>query len=434
MRRARPSRFGSSVSARDVADVLSGGGAPPAPRYRFVVEGALLWVQVAMGLSFIAVAPLFPLIIDDYGIDNATASLLIGGTALAFALSTIPGGLIAARFGWWRATFFGGLLMSAMVLAPLASNFTILLALRLAFAAGGATVMGALPSAVMSWFPLRELPIVNGTNIVGQSIGVTISVFSVAAIAAIFGWRESLMLFGLVSLAGVGVFALLARVPEQPVGAPISPTFSMSLLLSVLRDPTTLLLGFGIAGGVAAFIGLNSWLPTYYQQEWGWSLERAGQVVAIPSFFGIVGALVGSALPVRIGLRRPLIIVAGVVMPIAVFGSFISESPLVLFPSLALLGFVSWIHFPSVMTMPMEFPGATLERATLSFATMMTIGNVSGFFSPLMVGLLRDQTGSFGLGFTICVAFPLSLIIAGLLVPETGPRGRARTTSAADAS
>ena len=118
----------------------------PAPRYRFVVEGALLWIQIAMGLSFIAVAPLFPLIIDDYGIDNATASLLVGGTALAFAVSTIPGGLIAARFGWWRATFFGGLLMSAMVLSPLASSFTILLGLRLLFAAGGATVMGALPS------------------------------------------------------------------------------------------------------------------------------------------------------------------------------------------------------------------------------------------------------------------------------------------------
>ncbi|MXZ63784.1 MAG: MFS transporter [Chloroflexi bacterium] len=93
---------------------------------------------------------------------------------------------------------------------------------------------------------------------------------------------------------------------------------------------------------------------------------------------------------------------------------------------------MSWIHFPSVITMPMEFPGATLERATLSVATLLTIGNVSGFFSPLMVGLLRDQTGSFGLGFTICVFFPLTLVVAGLLVPETGPRGRPRRAQAAE--
>ena len=67
-------------------------GGPPPRRYRFVVEGTLLWVQIAMGLSFIAVAPLFPLIIDEYGVDRATASLLIGGTALAFAISTIRAG------------------------------------------------------------------------------------------------------------------------------------------------------------------------------------------------------------------------------------------------------------------------------------------------------------------------------------------------------
>ena len=103
----------------------------PAQRYRIAVEGSLLWLQVAMGLSFIAVAPLFPLIIDDYGIDNAATSLLIGLGELVFAIATIPGGVLAARFGWRRATIFGGALMSMMVLAPLADSFAVLLLLRL---------------------------------------------------------------------------------------------------------------------------------------------------------------------------------------------------------------------------------------------------------------------------------------------------------------
>ena len=409
-----------------------GADAPTPRRYRFVVEGALLWLQVAMGLTFLAVAPLFPLIIDDYGIDNATASLLIGGTALAFCLSTIPGGLVAARFGWWNATVAGGLLMSLMVFAPLASTFAVLLALRILFAIGGATVMGALPSAVMSWFPLRELPVVNGTNIVGQSVGVTISIFSVAFIAGLVGWRESLMVFGLVSLVGVGVFVLLARKPEEPMGEPVR-AFSVTMLWSVLRDGPTLLLGVGVAGAIAAVLGLNSWLPTYYQQEFGFSLERAGQMVAIPSFFGIVGSLIGSALPVRLGLRRPIIIAAGLLLPFAVVGSFITDAPIVLLPSLALLGTVSWIHFPSIITMPMEFRGVTLERATLSVATMLTVGNVTGFLAPLMIGFLRDQTGGFTLGFAICVVCPLTLTAAGLLLPETGPRGRREPAPAAEA-
>ena len=415
--------------------MLSATNAAPPRRYRFVVEGSLLWIQVAMGLNFMAVAPLFPVIIDELGVDNATVSLLIGGTALTFAASTVPGGLIAARFGWRRATFFGGLVMCSAVLAPFAATFTMLLALRVAFAAGAATVMGGLPPAVMSWFPTRELPLINGTNIVGQSTGVTVSVFSVAAIAGIVGWRESLMVFGLIALAGVGVFALLAREPERPVGtAPPNPSVSMGLLVTVFRDPRTLLLSFGVAGGFGAFLGLSSWLPTYYQQEWGWTLERAGQVVAIPSFFGIVGSLTGSVLSMSLGRRKPFIIAAGLLMPIAVFGSFASESPLTLYPSLALLGFGSWLHLPSVLTMPMEFRGVTLERATLSVAMLLTLGNITGFLSPLMIGYLRDQTGSFELGLTICAALPLTLIIAGLLVPETGPRGQQQAGADARAS
>ena len=210
-----------------------------------------------------------------------------------------------------------------------------------------------------------------------------------------------------------------------PVGAaPPNPGLSMGLLVTIFRDRRTLLLSFGVAGGFGAFLGLSSWLPTYYQQEWGWTLERAGQVVAIPSFFGIVGSLTGSVLSMRLGRRKPFIIVAGLLMPIAVFGSFASESPLTLYPSLALLGFGSWLHLPSVLTMPMEFRGVTLERATLSVAMLLTLGNITGFLSPLMIGYLRDQTGSFELGLTICAALPLTLIIAGLLLPETGPRGQ----------
>jgi cyanate permease len=395
-----------------------------AQRYRFAVEGSLLWLQLAMGLSFIAVAPLFPLIIDDYGIDNATTSLLIGAGSLAVAIATVPGGVLAARYGWRRATILGGALMSLMVLAPLAESFAMLLVLRLAFAVGAAIAIGSLPAAVMSWFPSRELPLVNGVNIVGQSIGITFSVFTAAFIADLVGWRETLMLFGLVTLSGTGLFALFARDTARAPGALPQPPFSAAELRAVMRERSTLLLGLGVGGGVAAFIGLNSWLPTYYQEEFGFSLAKAGAVTAIPSFFGIVGSLLGSALPMSLGRRRPLIMVSGAVMPFVAIGSFISDAPLVLFPSLALFGISTWLYFPSALTMPMELRGMTPERATVAVATMLTVGNVSGFFAPLLVGFLRDQTGSFEVGLTICALLPASLLVAGYLLPETGPRGQ----------
>ena len=396
----------------------------PAQRYRIAVESSLLWLQVAMGLSFIAVAPLFPLIIDDYGIDNATTSLLIGVGELVFAIATIPGGVLAARFGWRRATISGGALMSMMVLAPLADSFAVLLLLRLLFAVGAAIAIGSLPAAVMSWFPARELQLINGINIVGQSIGVTVSVFTAAFIADLIGWREALMAFGLVTLSGTVLFALFARDAAPAPGAPAPPPFSPAELRAVMRERSTLLLGLGVGGGFATFIGLNAWLPTYYQEEFGFSLAKAGAVAAIPSFFGIVGSLLGTALPMSLGRRRPLIMLSGAVMPFVAIGSFISDAPLVLFPSLALFGISTWLYFPSALTMPMELPGITPERATVAVATMLTVGSVSGFFAPLLVGFLRDQTGGFEAGLTICALLPVSLLVAGYLLPESGPRGQ----------
>ena len=267
-----------------------------------------------------------------------------------------------------------------------------------AFAAGAATVMGGLPPAVMSWFPTRELPLINGTNIVGQSTGVTVSVFSVAAIAGIVGWRESLMLFGLIALAGVGVFALLAREPERPVGAaPPNPGLSMGLLVTIFRDRRTLLLSFGVAGGFGAFLGLSSWLPTYYQQSGAgrWSAPdrcRDPLVLRHRRLAHRVCAVDASGSSQAVhhrcrvahadrGLRQLRLGVAADAVPQ---------------PRAARVG--SWLHLPSVLTMPMEFRGVTLERATLSVAMLLTLGNITGFLSPLMIGYLRDQTGSFELG------------------------------------
>lgn len=66
---------------------------------------------------------------------------------LVFAIATIPGEVLAARFGWRRATTFGGALMSIMVLAPLADGFAVPLLLRAVFALGTAIAIGSLPAA-----------------------------------------------------------------------------------------------------------------------------------------------------------------------------------------------------------------------------------------------------------------------------------------------
>ncbi|MEX2375659.1 MAG: MFS transporter [Dehalococcoidia bacterium] len=389
--------------------------------YRVIVGAIVFVLQLSMGLSFIAVAPLFPLITADYNISSATVSLLVAATALVVAVGMIPAGILSAKLGWQRAMLLGGGLMSLVLLTPVAPNFIALLGLRIGFAVGASIMMATTPAVLMRWFPPNELPIANGVNLVGQSLGVTTSVFLAAYLAEGMGWRSALMLFGIVPFAGTVAWALLVRDREQAAGATPPARLSIAELGAAARERTTLILGMGVAGGIGAFLGLSSWLPTYYHEEFGFSLESAGRIAAMLPLFGIVGSITGSALTVRLGRRKPLILSAGIIVPVAAVGSFISSDPVMLYTSVAVLGIGAMIWFPAALTIPLELPGVTPERATVATATILSVGNLSGFVVPLLVGALHDVTGSYLVGLVACAIVPLMLTASGLLVPETGP-------------
>lgn len=410
------------VSTRDE------GALGPAARSKWVILAALLLVQFGMGLSFLAVAPLFPLIIEDYGISRASASLLVGSTSLGVALVLVPASVLPARIGTRWAVAVGGVLMSSMLLAPLATVFPVLLVARLLFALGAAVLLSALPAVLVRWFEPRQLALVNGLGIVAQTLGVATSMSVAASLAAGFGWQGALGLFGAV-VCSATLLWLLVSAGTAPDGGGAS-ALSLGDILEVGRDRITVLLGLGFAGALGANITFASWLPTFYQEQFGFSLERAGAVAAVLTIFGMIGSLLGSVLPMRLPRRRPFLIAAGIALPIAAFGCYTTTSPLVLFPSLALFGISTSVFIPVMLTIPMESPRIGPSRAGVAVAVILGAGNLSGFVLPLVVGALRDATGSFVLGLAGAGLLALALAVSGVLVPETGPvTERARSLS-----
>ena len=165
---------------------------------------------------------------------------------------------------------------------------------------------------------------------------------------------------------------------------------------------------------------IQSWLPTYYNAQRGYSLEDAGAIGGLLSLFGILGALVGSTLPVRVPQRRPFLMAGGLGIPVFAAGAILFDQPL-LTGALLLLGIVGWIFMPVVFTIPMEVPGMTGARVGIAVALVLGAGNLAGFFVPLMVGTLRDLTGSFTLGLALACALAPLMALCALAMPETGP-------------
>ena len=68
-----------------------------------------------------------------------------------------------------------------------------------------------------------------------------------------------------------------------------------------------------------------------------------------------------------------------------------------------------------------------MYRARHVIRMMQVGGNLGNFISPLVVGALVDSTGSYLPGFLIFIILSFGMMVAGLLLPETGPAARTQS-------
>ena len=397
------------------------GRALPSNRYRFVIAGLLLAAHLAVGMNAFVVAPLLPLIIEEYEISRATASLLVALPLLVTAGFGLPGGVIIARLGVRKSILAGWCLVAPLALAAVAPNFATLLASRLAFGAGIAFLLTASGPLLMRWFSPKELLLINGLDTAVLSLGIALSVTTAAPLADVLGWQNTLGVFGTAGVMGAVAWVVLGRTPND--GSHRAPMVSRKELWAVLSNRWVVLLVAADAGVLTQYTALSSWLPTFYNEVRGISLARAGFLTGLLPFVGVFGVLAGGILATRTRSKRVFFTVPGVMVVVGGIGTFISGNMPAIYASVIILGIGSWLYVPTLLSLPMEMPGMTPERVAIVWGSYLTASGFGMFLAPLVVGGLRDITGSFLPGFAVCAVAAGSLLIAGILLPrsDTGP-------------
>ena len=385
-------------------------------RYRYVIAGLSLLLYFSAGLSFLAVAPVLPLIQEDYGINRGTASLLVGLVILMQAIFPIPGGMLVGRLGVGRVFTGAWLLASAPVLSFLAGGFFPLLLLRIIFGFSFALLLPATAPLLMQWFRPREFPLINSLNLVAVTTGISVSTFSAAPLADLLGWEETLSLYGGLLLVGAMAWMVLGRTHDE-VRNDVQ-RISFREVFGVLRSRTTLLLALADIGPYAQYVALTSWLPTYYHEELGMSLSKAGLVVGLLPLAGVFSLLLAGVVALRVERRKPFLIIPGALVGFAGFGSFLAGDNPMLYVMVGLLGFCSWFYLPILFTIPMELPGASQQQLPLVWAMLMTSGSAVSFISPTVVGSSTDILGTYVPSFSMWAVLSWGLLVGGLLLPE----------------
>jgi CP family cyanate transporter-like MFS transporter len=337
--------------------------------------------------QMMAVGPVIPLIQADLGISHSVVGLLPTIPVLCMGLFALVAPMAAQRFGTRQAMTLSIVLMAVFGLVRAVAPSAALVLLATVPIGIGIGVGGALlPIAVKERFSRRPA-FATGmyTN------GIQVSAAGSAAIAApialwLGGWRESLVVLSLITLA-VGVMWHVAT----RVGPAAARRTAATRPHWPLRDPVAWLLVVSFALRAGIFQALLSWLPAIYVER-GWSITAAGLLPLAITVGGLPATLVASRLADVRGSRRLYMSVASTLM-IGVALLFIA------FPDIGYLGAVFCglclgTIFPIALTMPLDLAERPQDAGAL--ASMMLAGGFLGSAAaPFLLGVARDLTGNF---------------------------------------
>ena len=373
-----------------------------------------------------APSPILEEIMASLGIDMARGGVLMSVIMLIYSASTYGMDLVSRRYRA-NSLFLVGLVVMAAgeVLHGFVGGFSAMMACRSLLGVGMGIMAPVYASLVMENFTEEERPLINTIYAALPYLGSYVVLLAVIPLYKVTdgSWQMTLSLLGLPVVITAVIWGLILKkvkspVPEKEERAGIREAASM-------REVRLLLLADGCDMWGYTFI--SSFLPTFFRQEAGLSLEKAASLTSLFPIAGIIGCFIGGGLMIRIGRRKPFTYPMHLMIAAGTWLIVLFDGPLrVLGVILAGFGNAAWA--PALYTMPMEFEGVTPRMAGAIFCFVFGTGYIAGFLSPFIGGLIGDRVG-LGPALIMNGFVAVTAAAATFAMKETGPGKSKKETS-----
>ena len=382
-------------------------------RTRYVVVILAIGLAVLSYVQRVAISGAAIPIAHDLRLSKAQMGLVFGSFGLAYALFEIPMGLLGDRLGVRRVLTRVVLAWSAFTaLTGAAWNVTSLVTIRFLFGAGEAGCFPNLTRMLSTWLPARE-------RIPAQALMWACARWGGAATPPLtllcitwFGWRWAFVAFALLGVMWCAIF--LTWFQDDPakhdaVNAAEREMLKASRELTSCgagRSWISLLCTRQVAALALQYFCFSyvwyfyiTWLPTYLREGRGQSPERAAVLAILPLLFGGFGSLATGFFSRRLPKRA------------IAFAGFLGTAVLLIvfmrvraaLPAMIVMGLAS---FASDLTMPISWDACVeiggAYTATVA-AAMNMMGNLAGFFAPVVGGVLLQRIGKGSAGWNLLI-------------------------------
>jgi len=366
------------------------------PNYRWIVLVCCVMAVSVVSIDNTSFTPLLPSIKSDWGLTYTQGGLLTTAFFVGYSMGQIPWGYVVDRFGG-RKVIFSSLagLTAASLLFGAASGGANAIAWRFAAGLLGAGIFVPSTRVLSEWFPSRERGFAIGVFGVGINAGFLLAAALSPLIALGLGWRLSVSLlasFGFIAAACVAIWLKDAPAGEtQKRVRSVAPT-------GILKDAAFLILGYDQFVRLGVTYALVAWVPTFMFETHGYDLIAAGISISLMHGVAIIANPVGGVVSDRMG-RIP-VVVSSLLAFVPCFYLFETVGHgVVLWGLIAALGWLVYFYLGSLFAMLPELYGT--ETAGRVAGYQNTFASAGAFVLPLVLGVLRDLTGSFTAGWTV---------------------------------
>lgn len=386
-----------------------------ARRSVLLITAGLFAVGLALRPQIAAIGPLAPRIERGLHVSHAVSGLLSTIPVLCMGLLAPPAQMLHARFGSRAGIALClGLISVFGVARAVSPPVAAVVLLTVPVGVGMAVAQAMLPTLVKARFATRPV-LATGVYSIGMSAGATISSLAAVPLAGVLGgWRGTLV--ALSAFAGVLVPAwllLTRRDPPEPRRAVAWPALP-------LRSRTAWLLVAYFTVVSFFYYGLNHWLADSYVER-GWNESHAGGLVGVMNLCGLPALFAVAVIADRFGSRRAWLSGIGGVILLGSVG--IVTLPDGAWLWVVLIGGAYGAIAPLIMTLPIDVAREPGEVGAM-VAMMLGFGYSLAATAPLLLGAIRDATGSFtGVLWVLAGFAGVVLALATLLTTERLRRG-----------
>ncbi|PSP46883.1 MFS transporter [Halobacteriales archaeon QH_6_66_25] len=369
---------------------------------RWLAWGALGVVFLLVNIHRLSTAVLSEQLTADFGITAAQLGTLHASFFIIYALTQVPTGVLADRYGPRYVGSGGAFVLSVGALGFVASNGYVAAFLsRALIGLGSSVIFVTILRFCANWYRTDEFGTMIGLTAGIAGLGAIFATTPLAVAIDRVGWRPTLTALGVLGFVGGALVFLLARkspanaglepiddVPEQPSVTLRETGAYLTELAGDLDQWLLSIVFFATNGTVLTVIGL--WGVPYLVVVYDVSVTTASTYTLLGSVGILVGGPAVGWVSDRLG-RRILPMIAG----LSAFLAALLVVPVVGKPPLALvaaayfvIGFAVGFAMLALSAVKEKYPPDASGVAT---ATVNAWGFVGATVLPTLMGIALDE-------------------------------------------